>query len=57
MNNKEYKIDPRYKITNRLIDCTGIDNIKAIEPDYINYEVLSYETQSECRRAEEAKNS
>ena len=53
MNNKEYKIDPEYKIVNRIIETDGIDDIKANELNYINYEVISYEKTSEWKREEE----
>lgn len=43
----KYKIDPKYKIVNRIIDCNGIDDIKANEINYVNYEVIGYEKTSE----------
>ena len=42
-----YEIDPKYKIVNRMIDCNGIDDIKAIKLDYVNYEVIDYEEDIE----------
>lgn len=40
---KEFKIDTKYKVVNRLIDTDGVNNIKACRLKYINLEV-NYET-------------
>lgn len=40
MNEKKtFKIDPQYKLVNRLIDTDGVNNIKAYSLKYVTYEV------------------
>lgn len=34
-----FKIDPQYRIIDRMIDTDGVNDIKAINLEYINYEV------------------
>ena len=40
INNMEFKIDPQYEVIERIISTNGIDDIKAISLNYVNYEVL-----------------
>ena len=40
---KEFKIDPQYKVISRLIDTDGVDDIEACSLKYVNLEV-NYET-------------
>lgn len=47
MNDKEYKIDPQYRIVNRIMKTDGVDDIGANEINYVNYEVIGYEEDIE----------